>query len=210
MDKKKGDDFYSFEKALEELKLKEDELRRLVSDGGIRAFRDEDTMKFRAEDVQRLKTEPGGDTGSLDFDLEGGDASSDTLAEDLVFDEDDDLGLGDDDEIGMATAQISEDTLDDDLGMATAPVGDDDFGAVDAMGDEGAAGLAVRRTTGRGTQIRARAEEAKAGNPLLVAVMVMSSLVLFYGIFVSISLFSDRTNGMTRGVADFFNGLFGN
>ncbi len=200
MDKKKDDDFYSFEKALAELKLREDELKRLVSEGDIRAFRDEDKMKFRREDVERLmkKEGDGGDTGALDFDLDSDDASADTLAEDLVFDEDDDLDLGDDDEIGMATAQISEDTLDDDLG--TADMGSDEF----ATG-----GPAVRRTTGRGTQIRARAEEAKAGNPFFVAIMVMSSLILFYGVFVAISLFSDQTNGVTEGVAEFFNGIFG-
>jgi hypothetical protein len=192
---KKDEDFCSFEKALEELKLKETELRRLVSEGDIRAFRDEDTMKFRREDVERLKKDKGGDTGSLDFDLESDDASSDTLAEDLVFEEDD-LGL--DDEVGMATAQIGDSGFGDDLDL-----GDED----DALASSSS--QSIRRTTGRGSQIRARAEEMKKANPVFVAMMVLSAVVLFYGVFVSISLFSDRTNGVTQGVAEFFDGVFG-
>ncbi|MEQ1633130.1 MAG: hypothetical protein ABL997_12205 [Planctomycetota bacterium] len=49
------DDFISFEKALRDLKLRSEELRKLVSEGEIRAFRDgPDSMKFRREDVETL------------------------------------------------------------------------------------------------------------------------------------------------------------
>ena len=48
------EDFLSFEKALRELKLRSEELKKLVSEGEIRAFRDGDSMKFRAEDVEAL------------------------------------------------------------------------------------------------------------------------------------------------------------
>lgn len=47
-------DFLSFENALRELKLRSEELKKLVSQGEIRAFREGDSMKFRAEDVQAL------------------------------------------------------------------------------------------------------------------------------------------------------------
>ncbi len=56
------DDYYPFERVLKELQIEEDELRRLVSEGEIRAFRDEDKMKFRKSDIDGLKkgrmTEP--------------------------------------------------------------------------------------------------------------------------------------------------------
>ncbi len=45
----------SFDEVLKELDMDEDELKRLVSEGQIRAFRDEDRMKFRAEDVVNLR-----------------------------------------------------------------------------------------------------------------------------------------------------------
>ncbi len=57
----KSDDFLSFEKALRELKMRSEELKKLVSEGEIRAFRDGDSMKFRAEDVQALCAKASGD-----------------------------------------------------------------------------------------------------------------------------------------------------
>ena len=48
------DRFYSFEEALKELRLKEEELKRLVSEGEIRAFRQGDTMRLRQSDVEAL------------------------------------------------------------------------------------------------------------------------------------------------------------
>ena len=46
--------YKSFDDVLNELNMDEDELKRLVSEGQIRAFRDDDRMKFRSEDVQSL------------------------------------------------------------------------------------------------------------------------------------------------------------
>ncbi len=82
-----NDDFISFEKALRDLKMQSDELRKLVSEGEIRAFRDGDSMKFRKEDLESLR-------------------KNRTSSSELVFDE----GLEDD--TGMVTEEISaEDTL---------------------------------------------------------------------------------------------------
>jgi excisionase family DNA binding protein len=89
-------EFFSFEEALHELRLKEEELRRLVSEGEIRAFREGDTMKLRRSDVETLRTELSG--GEV-VDLGG-------AGEELVFEDDTDL------DAGMATEEISEiDTL---------------------------------------------------------------------------------------------------
>ena len=51
------DQFLSFEDALDQLRLQEEELKRLVSEGEIRAFREGDTMKLRAQDVETLRSE---------------------------------------------------------------------------------------------------------------------------------------------------------
>lgn len=47
----------SFDEALQILNLQDDELKRLVSEGEIRWFRDGESFKFRLEDVKRLKEE---------------------------------------------------------------------------------------------------------------------------------------------------------
>jgi excisionase family DNA binding protein len=93
-------DFYSFEEALHQLRLKEEELRRLVSEGEIRAFREGDTMKLRRGDVEHLKSElMGGEV--VDF----GDSG-----EDLVFEDDFE-------DPGMATEELvaAETLIDDEL-----------------------------------------------------------------------------------------------
>jgi hypothetical protein len=55
-------DYFSFEDVLGQLQLDEDELKRMVSEGELRAFRDENKMIFRKDDVENLKkgriTEP--------------------------------------------------------------------------------------------------------------------------------------------------------
>ena len=89
----KNEDFLSFEKALRELKMRSEELKKLVSEGEIRAYRDGDSMKFRREDVSSLQVKSEGATK---------------------------LSMGDalEDDTGMVTEQISEeDTLlaDDDV-----------------------------------------------------------------------------------------------
>jgi len=83
----KNDDFLSFEKALRELNMRSEELKKLVSEGEIRAFRDGDSMKFRADDIKALTAKSEGET-KLSF--------ADSLEDDT----------------GMVTEQISEeDTL---------------------------------------------------------------------------------------------------
>jgi len=49
-------EYYFFDQVLKELHIQKDELRRLISEGVIPAFRDGDKMKFRSSDIDRLKT----------------------------------------------------------------------------------------------------------------------------------------------------------
>ena len=94
-----SDDFLSFEKALRELQMRSEELKKLVSEGEIRAYRDGDSMKFRVDDIESLNSQSEGETKLT---------SADSLEDDT----------------GMVTEQISdEDTLlaDDDIVEETAP-----------------------------------------------------------------------------------------
>jgi excisionase family DNA binding protein len=102
-------EFYSFNEALDELRLKEEELKRLVSEGEIRAFREGETMKLRKADVETLKRQLLG-SGEVDV------ASS--TGEELVFE--DDAEMQDE---GMQTQEISEmeTLLDEDVAEVVEP-----------------------------------------------------------------------------------------
>lgn len=108
------DEFFSFDEALDRLRLKEEELKRLVSEGEIRAFRDGETMKLRRGDVDTLRRElMGGDVVDLD------DAS------------DEDLVLSDP---GMVTEELSAaDTILEDETLLTEEL---DVAGIDAELDD--------------------------------------------------------------------------
>ena len=90
------EEYVSFENALRELQISADQLKRLVSEGEIRAIRGEhNTMRFRKDEIDRLKQ----DTGKT---LQFTEASSETLTDDLLFDEADDK----DAEEGASTVQM--------------------------------------------------------------------------------------------------------
>jgi excisionase family DNA binding protein len=55
------EDFISFEKALRELRLQSEQLKKLVSEGDIRAYRDGASMKFKKEDVDALVAKASGE-----------------------------------------------------------------------------------------------------------------------------------------------------
>ena len=104
-------EFMSFEDALKELRLKEEELKRLVSEGEIRAFREGETMKLRKSDVQNLRGELSG--GEV-VDLGG-------AGEELVFEDDSDLDAGmATEEIAQADTILEEDV--EDVGVESAAV----------------------------------------------------------------------------------------
>ena len=92
-----SDDFLSFENALRELQLRSEELKKLVSEGEIRAYRDPDSdgsnpMKFRAEDVAALSSSSqGGETISFADSLEDdtGMVTEEISDEDTLLAEDD-------------------------------------------------------------------------------------------------------------------------
>lgn len=68
-------DYLSFEEVLGELNISEDDLKRMVSEGELRAFREENKMKFRREDVVSLRS--GGRPSEPTVVFDGGGASDD-------------------------------------------------------------------------------------------------------------------------------------
>lgn len=178
-----NDDFFSFDEALSELRLKEEELKRLVSEGEIRAFREGETMKLRKGDVEALRGELGG--GEV-VDL--GDSG-----EEIVF-EDDSLQ----DEAGMATEEISDvDTIiEDDI---------EDVGEIEIEDEEEIVEAApVRRTGARATTAAAAEDESE---PMWVlAACLVSTLILIGSLPLVFSVSSGETGGVAKGIASAFFG----
>lgn len=225
-----ADDYVNFENALKELKLSADQLKRLVSEGEIRAIRgDNNSMKFRRDEIERLKQ----DTGKT---IQYTEESSDTLTDDLLFDESSGLDVEDE---GMATAQISNDDtfVGDDVGMTTAPIkgGKGSKAPPPAKGGKGGktpppakaqpiktqaskqaqnrtptggqaargATQTMRRTTGRSTRIRqAGAELAATGiSSWVVALLIVSFVISAYTLMIWWDTAKDTVSGATEGVA---------
>jgi excisionase family DNA binding protein len=177
-------EFFSFEEALNQLNLKEEELKRLVSEGEIRAFREGDTMKLRRADVENLKKElmPG-----EVVDMGGG-------AEDLVFE--DDLEV---EETGMATEQISEmDTLLEEDGV-------EDVGEV-ALEEEELEESVDEPELVAGPVRRAAAVEEPGEGMLMRAVAILTGLVLLFALPIVIGLSTESPSSMATSLAEMFAG----
>ena len=178
-----NEQFFSFDEALDELRLKEEELKRLVSEGEIRAFREGETMKLRRTDVEALRSElSGGEVVDL------GDS-----ADDLVFEDD---GF---EPAGMATEELSEaDTLleDDVEDVGEIDLDDDDFGGAEAETD---AGSPVRRLSAIG------AADADEGEELWVrGLMIATTAVLVLCLPVCIAASTGQLTGIVRSIAGIF------
>ena len=178
-------DFFSFDEALNQLNLKEEELKRLVSEGEIRAFRDGDTMKLRRVDVENLKKElMGGEVVDL-----GG------AGEDLVFE--DDLQL---EEAGMATEEISDmDTL---LEEEVEDVGEVALEAAEAEEAEEAGEEEEEPLVASGAESTA---DGIGEGMLFRTLAILTSIVLVLAIPVAVGI----TKGKPGAMAGFFVDLFG-
>ncbi len=175
-----ADDFYSFDEALDELKLKEEELKRLVSEGELRAFRKGDTMKIRRADVELLRAELDADVSDLD----------DTVDE-LVFEDDSDL----DADAGMATQELDVETLvDEDEPVAAEPA-------------RASRSSASARPAKRSAVAAAAAEEEE--EPAWVkGLLMVSALLLMLAMPIMLSLGTGNAGGLAKGVAGLFGAEF--
>ena len=180
------DEFYSFQEALDQLRLKDEELKRLVSEGEIRAFREGETMKLRKADVEALRSElSGGEVVDLG-----------EIRDEIVFEDDADLV----DETGMATEEISnvETIIEDDVpDVGEIEIEEEVVVASDADEDAVVAEARVRRT-----EIE---DESGYESGAFRFVLALTSLVLVLALPLVIS----ATSGRRSGVADAIASLFG-
>ena len=166
------EDYLSFENALRELKISADQLKRLVSEGEIRAIRGEhNTMRFRKEEIDRLKQ----DTGKT---LQFTEATSETLSDDLLFDEAEDEDV----EEGASTVQLKPSAAQKPAPAKPAPRPVSPRGASSRAGSpESRPVTPVRRTTSRA--VRGTGPVAK--DPTAIGAGTMAALIAGFGVWWS-------------------------
>lgn len=178
-------EFYSFDEALKQLRLKEEELKRLVSEGEIRAFREGETMKLRRSDVETLRSElSGGEVVDL------GD-----VKEELVFE--DDAAL---DEAGMATQEISDvETILDEPVEEVPEIAIEE----EVVEEEDATRSTASRSAPRAAEPVPEVEGPSEVVLVRVALM-LTSLVLILALPVCLSASSGQASGFAGTVATMF------
>jgi len=196
----KSGEFYTFDEVIRQLNIDEQRLKRLVSEGEIRAFREGDEMKFKKNDIDTLDLVASEEGETREIDLSAGGAeASETLTDDLIFDEGDELDLSSDD-AGMATAEISsQDTFVDEggdpVGMSTEPLDYDGEGFDEEPEEYEEDTTAVGARSSRARSSRSRYEEPAAAGDALWCVVLGLSLIIM--LFVGFTIYSGASkNGM--------------
>ncbi len=174
-------EFFSFEEALDRLRLKEEELKRLVSEGEIRAFRDGETMRLRRRDVDELRTE-----------LMGGDVVDLGGLEDMAFEDE-----GDFDQPGMATEELSAaDTLLDEelevLELEPDPI--EGVGELEELEEEEV----------EDELVAAGAADEDDFSPLALALVFGTTMVLLLTMPILISLGSGSASDVAKSIGGIF------
>ncbi len=175
-----ADEFISFDKVLRDLQMQEDELKRLVSEGEIRAFRDQDKMKFKKDDVERFRRARD---ASKDETL-----SKEDVPEELVFDEDDA-----NQEVGMATAAIADDSFLEEEAPAAAP----------AAKAPARAARSTQASAAARKRVTVEDDAVTEGAGWKVAIIV-ATLVLFIGAFAAFDAAKATRTGPWSEIADLF------
>lgn len=176
-------EYYSFEEVMKDLALEESELKRLVSAGEIRAFRDKNTMRFKAEDVARLKTtRPEDDTGLDDLELDLDDAAAShvepALSDELVLED--------------TTVETTADVVELDLAAEPAEAAP-------------ARTRAAREAAPRRVKAVAVEEVEPKDNPLVVIALIVGVALLLVANFVVFDAVTGvHSNPLSAAVANMF------
>lgn len=186
-----ADEFISFDKVLRELQMQEEELKRLVSEGEIRAFRDQDKMKFKKEDVDRFrKLRPSAKDETM---------GAAEVPEELVFDEDDA-----NQDVGMATAAISDDSFLEEEQPKAPPEPEPAPAPARAPARAGGRSPSAMASGRKPRASSVQVEEGQSEGIGFKLAILVSSIVLILGMFVAMDATKATPSGLTRGIADWF------
>lgn len=231
----KSGEFYTFDEVVRQLKIDQNKLKRLVSEGEISAFREGDVMKFKKSEIDKLAQKGTGSETSetvlseitLEDEAPAFEESGETLTDDLVFESaesEDQVDLAD---VGAAPEEISsQDTFiedrgapEDEIGMSTEPI---DLSAdltqeVDEEEDLEEVEAPARRAAAAPRTSRRAVAEAPAGNPGITFALVLTAIIMILGVAVSFrasgnEIYSERAlkDTMFGKIANWFYGMGSN
>lgn len=175
----------SFEDALKQLELEEEDLKRLISAGEIRAFREGSNMRLDVADVEKVAEQLG-----------IGSPVSEANASAVV--EVEELSIGDADD-GMVTTQLSEeDTLLDSV-VEEVAVEEVEVGVAPALDGN----RSSRSKSGSKTTVLPAVVMTDEGGGMRAA-LVFTALILVFAIPFAIGMITGHPSGITQGVVDMF------
>jgi hypothetical protein len=173
----------SFEEALNRLDLAEEDLKRLISAGDIRAFREGSNMRLDVADVDKVAEKLG-----IGSPVSEADASEVVEIEELNLDDADD---------GMVTTQLSaEDTL---LDSVVEEVAVEEV----AVGKPAARERSAGSKRGSKTTVLPAIEMTDEGGGMRAA-LVVTAIVLMFAIPFAMGMISGRPSSITQGIVDMF------
>lgn len=164
----KSDEFYTFEEVLKELKISETELKKMVSEGEIRAFKDEDKMKFKKEDIESQKSENITDPtvvlqpGELEIPVESTD---ETFVEDASNIQETDIGGDTDIHVPNLMEEAEVTTPVDAIGDTVTE--EEEISTAETIIEDGAAATILEEPKGRIKAPRARKKISRFASPAL-------------------------------------------
>lgn len=223
----KSGEFYTFDEVVRQLKIDQNKLKRLVSEGEISAFREGDVMKFKKSEIDKLVSKGTGSETSetvlseitLEDEAPAFEESGETLTDDLVFESGEDkVQIGE----GSARGEISsQDTFiepkggkGEEVGMSTEPI-DLSADLTQEVEEEEVEEVAARKAgEAKRTRRVAAPAEAAAGSPGLTFALVLTAVIMLLAVALSFRTSSgevpgEKVEGMFKSMANAFYDTFG-
>ena len=209
MAKSKSGEFYSFDEVLRQLNIDENRLKRLVSEGEIRAFREGDQMKFKRNEIDDLggRGKRGGQTSETsltEISLEDDSSPTVNIGKGKGRDplkEPDLKAHG-----GMRTAEISsQDTFIDkasDVGMSTEPIDfTEDSGEAEEVEDIGAE---KKRAAARSRSPQTVIVSDEPASPLWSLILGVTFIMGVASVLVGLQASRGYNSGISKKLAETF------
>ncbi|MHC4549133.1 MAG: helix-turn-helix domain-containing protein [Planctomycetota bacterium] len=205
----KSGEFYTFDEVVRQLKIDQNKLKRLVSEGEISAFREGDVMKFKKSEIDKLAQKGTGSETSetvlseitLEDEAPAFEESGETLTDDLVFESSEDqVEIGADmgtaaDEISSQDTFIEDKAAEEEIGMSTEPIDLSADLTQEVEEEEEIEELEAPRRAAAPRAARRAVAEAPAGNPGVTFALVLTAIIMILGVAVSLRISGNEISG---------------